>query len=86
MPEKRTTIVTISRQMASGGAYIGHLLARQLGYKYVEFWWLQFDIVQEWFERHQGSKSYLMHEGFFPLVFLYVQRELHKLLCHAEDP
>jgi CMP/dCMP kinase len=36
MPEKRTTIVTISRQMASGGAYIGHLLARQLGYKYVE--------------------------------------------------
>ncbi len=36
MPEKRTTIVTISRQMASGGAYIGHLLARKLGYQYVE--------------------------------------------------
>ena len=36
MPEKRTTVVTISRQMASGGAYIAHLLARQLGYKYVE--------------------------------------------------
>ncbi len=36
MPEKQTTIVTISRQMASGGAYIGHLLAQQLGYKYVE--------------------------------------------------
>lgn len=36
MTEKRTTVVTISRQMASGGAYIAHLLARQLGYKYVE--------------------------------------------------
>ena len=36
MPEKRTTIVTISRQIASGGAYIGHLLAQKLGYKYVE--------------------------------------------------
>ncbi len=36
MPEKRTTVVTISRQMASGGAYIAHLLARKLGYKYVE--------------------------------------------------
>ncbi len=36
MQEKRTTIVTISRQIASGGAYIGHLLARKLGYKYVE--------------------------------------------------
>ena len=36
MREKQTTIVTISRQIASGGAYIGHLLARKLGYKYVE--------------------------------------------------
>jgi cytidylate kinase len=36
MSEKRTMVVTISRQMASGGAYIGHLLARKLGYKYVE--------------------------------------------------
>ena len=36
MSEKRTMVVTISRQMASGGAYIGHLLARTLGYKYVE--------------------------------------------------
>jgi len=34
--QKRTTIITISRQMASGGAYIGHLLARKLGYRYVE--------------------------------------------------
>ncbi len=36
MTEKRTMAITISRQMASGGAYIGHLLARKLGYKYVE--------------------------------------------------
>jgi len=36
MPEKRTIVITISRQMASGGAYIGHLVARELGYKYVE--------------------------------------------------
>ena len=36
MPENRTIVITISRQMASGGAYIGHLLAKKLGYKYVE--------------------------------------------------
>jgi cytidylate kinase len=36
MSEKRTVVITISRQMASGGAYIGHLLARKLGFKYVE--------------------------------------------------
>jgi len=36
MPEKQPSIVTISRQAASGGAYIGHLLARTLGYQYVE--------------------------------------------------
>lgn len=36
MAENQTIIVTISRQMASGGAYIGHLLARTLGYHYVE--------------------------------------------------
>jgi cytidylate kinase len=36
MPDHRTTIVTISRQLASGGAYVGHLLAKRLGYKYVE--------------------------------------------------
>jgi cytidylate kinase len=30
------TVITISRQLASGGAYIGHLIARKLGYKYVE--------------------------------------------------
>jgi CMP/dCMP kinase len=36
MSEKRTVVITISRQISSGGAYIGHLLARKLGYKYVE--------------------------------------------------
>jgi cytidylate kinase len=36
MPEKRAIVITISRQISSGGAYIGHLLARKLGYKFVE--------------------------------------------------
>ncbi len=36
MTGKQTIVITISRQMASGGAYIGHLLARKLGYQYVE--------------------------------------------------
>jgi cytidylate kinase len=36
MSKKQTTIVTISRQTASGGAYLGHLLAGKLGFKYVE--------------------------------------------------
>ena len=33
---EQNTIITISRQVASGGAYIGHLLARTLGYQYIE--------------------------------------------------
>ncbi len=33
---KQPTIITISRQMASGGGYLGHLLARKLGYRYIE--------------------------------------------------
>ncbi len=36
MPDQQHIIVTISRQAASGGAYIGHLLAKKLGYRYVE--------------------------------------------------
>jgi len=36
MKTNQKTIITISRQLASGGAYIGHLIARKLGYKYVE--------------------------------------------------
>jgi cytidylate kinase len=36
MPENATTVITISRQLASGGAYIGHLVAKRLGYKYAE--------------------------------------------------
>jgi cytidylate kinase len=34
--ETHTTVITISRQMSSGGAYIGHLIAKKLGYKYIE--------------------------------------------------
>ncbi len=36
MAERQPVVITISRQMASGGAYIGHLLARKLGWQYVE--------------------------------------------------
>lgn len=36
MPEKAKKVITISRQLASGGAYIGHLVAKRLGYKYAE--------------------------------------------------
>lgn len=36
MTKNHTTVITISRQLASGGAYIGHLVARKLGYRYVE--------------------------------------------------
>lgn len=36
MAEDKTLVITISRQLASGGAYIGHLIARKLGYLYVE--------------------------------------------------
>jgi len=36
MKEKRTITVTISRQISSGGAYIGHRLATKLGFKIVE--------------------------------------------------
>lgn len=32
----RAMVITISRQAASGGAYIGHLLAHTLDYQYVE--------------------------------------------------
>ena len=36
MTEKGTTVITISRQFSSGGAYIGHLVAKSLGYKFAE--------------------------------------------------
>ena len=36
MTTEKNKVITISRQLASGGAYIGHLIARKLGYKYVE--------------------------------------------------
>lgn len=35
MSEQRT-VITISRQIASGGVYIGRRVARRLGYKYVD--------------------------------------------------
>lgn len=36
MTTEKTSVITISRQLASGGAYIGHLVAKKLGCKYVE--------------------------------------------------
>ncbi len=34
--EKRTTLVTISRQLGSGGSYIAQQVARRLGFRYVD--------------------------------------------------
>jgi len=36
MSEERHITITISRQMGSGGAYIGHLVAKELGFKYLD--------------------------------------------------
>jgi cytidylate kinase len=36
MGDKGHTAVTISRQMGSGGTYIGYLLAREMGFKYID--------------------------------------------------
>src|SRR4051794_25427540 len=36
MPDRAPVVVTISRQLASGGAYIGQLVARHLGLRYVD--------------------------------------------------
>jgi cytidylate kinase len=36
MSDKHHTAITISRQIGSGGTYIGYLLAKELGYKYID--------------------------------------------------
>jgi cytidylate kinase len=36
MSEERNITITISRQMGSGGVYIGHLVAKELGFKYFD--------------------------------------------------
>ncbi|MCG6536800.1 MAG: cytidylate kinase-like family protein [Syntrophales bacterium LBB04] len=36
MVEERRVAITVSRQMGSGGSYIGYLVARQLGFKYID--------------------------------------------------
>jgi CMP/dCMP kinase len=36
MSNEHHTAITISRQMGSGGTYIGYLLAKELGYKYID--------------------------------------------------
>ncbi|MEN6473715.1 MAG: cytidylate kinase-like family protein [Syntrophaceae bacterium] len=36
MPEHQHSVITLSRQMGSGGTYIGYLLAKELGFKYAD--------------------------------------------------
>lgn len=36
MVSKQTTVITISRQMASGGSYIGKVVANRLGFRYLD--------------------------------------------------
>jgi CMP/dCMP kinase len=36
MSEEKHTVVAISRQMGSGGSYIGYLLAKELKFKYID--------------------------------------------------
>jgi cytidylate kinase len=36
MSEYQHSVITLSRQMGSGGTYIGYLLARELGFKYAD--------------------------------------------------
>ncbi len=36
MKEKPYNIITVSRQMGSGGTYIGYLAAKELGFKYLD--------------------------------------------------
>ena len=36
MSEQQHSVITLSRQMGSGGTYLGYLLAKELGFKYVD--------------------------------------------------
>ena len=36
MSEHQHSVITLSRQMGSGGTYLGYLLAKELGFKYVD--------------------------------------------------
>jgi cytidylate kinase len=63
--DKPRTAITIARQMGSGGTYVGYLLAKELGFKYVDR-----EILLEagkrlgtdagWLERFDGKSSGLL--------------------------
>lgn len=56
MGEKQTYAVTISRQLASGGAYLGHKIAEALGIKYVDR-----DILFKAAEEMEDKESFWMN-------------------------
>jgi uncharacterized protein len=56
MADETHTIVAISRQMASGGSYIGYLLAKKLNFKYVDR-----EILREAAKNMNTDESWLQH-------------------------
>lgn len=65
MKENQFNIITISRQIGSGGTYIGYLVAKELGFKYLDREILQqaadkLGIEPGMLERHDGRSASLM--------------------------
>lgn len=65
MKENQFNIITISRQMGSGGTYIGYLVAKELGFKYLDREILQqaankLGIEPGMLERYDGRSASLM--------------------------
>ena len=65
MKENKFNIITISRQMGSGGTYIGFLVAKELGFKYLDREILQqaankLGIEPGMLERYDGRSASLM--------------------------
>ena len=65
MKEKSFNIITISRQMGSGGTYIGYLTAKELGFRYLDREILQqaaneLGIEPCMLERYDGRSASLM--------------------------
>lgn len=65
MKEKQFNIITISRQMGSGGTYIGYLVAKELGFRYLDREILQqaakeLGIEPCILERYEGRSASLM--------------------------
>ena len=65
MKEKSFNTITISRQMGSGGTYIGYLAAKELGFRYLDREILQqaadkLGIEPDMLERYDGRSASLM--------------------------